>query len=115
MQNRTKDIRLGERRQFELAVQISWHTRSGEARIIKARCLDISDQGARIECEQPIDLRTSVYLQAPSFGLMGNATVRYCRRSGLKHAIGLMFNSPVSLADRGRKRCLDQRPEDQER
>ena len=62
-----EDIRTGERRPFQGAVQVSWQTRSGEMKTIRAKCLDLSDQGARIECDSPIDLRTNVYLQAPGF------------------------------------------------
>ena len=101
-----KQIRKDERRPFQCAVQISWQTRSGEVQTMRARCLDLSSHGARVECEQPIDLRANVYLQAPSQGLMGNATVRYCRRAGVKYMIGLLFSAAISQADRGRKRCL---------
>ena len=104
----TGDIRAGERRPFQGAVQVSWQTRSGEMKTIRAKCVDLSDLGARIECDAPIDLHTNVYLQAPAYGLMGNASVRYCRRSGIKHIVGLLFSSVVSQADQGRKRCLVQ-------
>jgi hypothetical protein len=104
-----RDIRSGERRPFEGAVQVSWQTRSGEMQTIRAKCVDLSDQGARIECESPIDFRANVYVQAPAYGLMGNASVRYCRRSGMKHIIGLLFNSPAGEADQGRKRLIQSR------
>ena len=100
------DIRKGERRPFQGAVKVSWQDRSGEIKMIQAKCLDLSDQGARIECIQPIEVRTNVYLQAPAFGLMGNASVRYCLRTATKHIVGLLFSSAVSQADEGRKRCL---------
>ncbi|MGA2133959.1 MAG: PilZ domain-containing protein [Bryobacteraceae bacterium] len=101
-----KDIRQGARHPFQGAVQISWQDQAGEKRMIRAKCLDLSDTGICILCEQPMNTRTSVYVQAPAYGLMGNATVRYCRRSGLKHTIGLMFSSATSQAETGRKRCL---------
>jgi hypothetical protein len=101
-----KGIRRSERHPFQGAIQVSWQNRSGETRMARAKCLDLSDQGVRIVCEQPIELRTNVYVQAPAYGLMGNATVRYCRRLGAKHAIGLMFSSAVSQAETGRIRCL---------
>jgi len=111
----TEDVRAGERRPFKGAVRVSWQTRSGEMKTIAAKCVDLSDQGARIECELPIDLHTNVYLQAPAYGLLGNASVRYCRRSGIRHVVGLLFSSVVSQADRGRKRCLDQSQQGAER
>jgi hypothetical protein len=106
----TENIRNGERRAFQGAVQVSWQARSGETRTIRAKCVDLSEQGARIECEPPIEFRTQVYLQAPAHGLMGNATVRYCRRSGLKHIVGLLFSSPAGEADQGRKRLIRNLP-----
>lgn len=98
--------RHDERRPFECPVTVSWHTRAGEIRSARARCVDLSPQGARIECGQPIEVRTNVYMQAPTHGLMGDASVRYCIRCGLKYMIGLMFSSASSLADQGRKHCL---------
>jgi hypothetical protein len=106
----TQDIRGGERRPFQGAVKVSWQTRSGEMKTIRAKCVDFSDQGARIECEQPIDFLANVYLQAPGYGLMGNASVRYCRRSGLKYIVGLLFSSAASQADQGRKHLILNQP-----
>ena len=105
-----RNNRVGERHPFEGVVQVSWQTRSGETRSMRAKCTDVSDQGARIECAQPIDWRTNVYLQAPAYGLMGNATVRYCRRSGMKHIVGLLFSSSASQADEGRKALIRRLP-----
>jgi hypothetical protein len=104
------NIRGSERRPFQGAVQVTWQVRTGEVKMVRAKCVDLSDLGVRIECDQPIEVRTNVYVQAPAFGLMGNASVRYCRRSGIKHIVGLMFSSAASQADMGRKRCLDQTP-----
>ena len=107
---RVGDVRTGERRPFQGVVQVSWQTRAGATRIIRAQCTELSDEGARIECGDPIDLGTRVYLQAPAHGLMGTASVRYCRRSGLKHIVGLLFSAPASQADQGRKRLIRTTP-----
>jgi hypothetical protein len=104
------DIRAGERRQFQGEVRVSWQDRSGQMTTVRAKCTDLSDLGARIETESPIEFRTQVYLQAPAHGLMGTATVRYCRRSGLKHIVGLLFSSVASQADQGRKRLIRKQP-----
>jgi hypothetical protein len=107
---RTSDIRTGERWAFQGVVQISWQTQSGEMKTVRAKCLDLSEQGARVECESPIDFRMNVYLQAPAYGLMGNATVRYCRRSGMKHIVGLLFSSAAREAEQGRRRLILSQP-----
>lgn len=105
---RTKEVRKGERRPFQGTVQISWQNRSGETRTVRAKCLDVSGEGARVECECAMDFRTNVYVQAPAHGLMGNATVRYCRSSGIKHIIGLHFGSAISQAETGLKRMVNE-------
>ena len=106
----TKDIRAGERRPFDGAVLVSWQSRSGETKTVRAKCVDFSQQGARIVCESAIDFRANVFVQAPAFGLKGNASVRYCRRSGTKHIVGLLFSAAVSQAEQGRKRLNQDQP-----
>jgi hypothetical protein len=96
--------RREERYPLTCALQISWQRASGETCTARATCQDVSLRGARVECSEPIMTRSSVYLSAPSYGLMGNATVRYCRRKGLKYAIGLEFTWAAALAEEGRKR-----------
>ncbi|HVN04671.1 MAG TPA: hypothetical protein VMT86_09660 [Bryobacteraceae bacterium] len=107
-------MRVSERRPVRGAIQISWEAPSGEIKRVRATCVDVSDEGVRVTCEQPIALRTNCYLQAPAFGLMGNATVRFCRRSGLKHTIGFMFSWAPSQADAGRKRLAGNLPDGSE-
>ena len=104
--------RIGEgarkenRQSLVCALQLSWQATGGETRTVRATCLDISPQGARIECSQKIGARTNVYLQAAAYGLMGNASVRYCRPNGLKYHIGLEFTWAAALAEAGRKKAL---------
>jgi hypothetical protein len=90
------------------ALHISWQRATGETCNTRATCREVSLHGARIECPEPLVVRSSVYLSAPSYGLMGNATVRYCRRYGLKYAIGLEFTWAAALAEEGRKRILSE-------
>jgi hypothetical protein len=107
---RIRDLRASQRRPFNSPVLVSWEIGSGDMKTVRATCTDLSDQGARIECEPAIECRTSVYVQAPAFGMMGQASVRYCRRSGMKHVIGLLFNAPASQADQGRKYLIESQP-----
>jgi hypothetical protein len=74
--------RREERYPLACTVQISWQRASGESCTTRATCRDVSLHGARVECGELLSARSSVYLSAPSFGLMGNATVRYCRPTG---------------------------------
>lgn len=114
-QENSTNIRKGERRTFQGALQVSWQARGQDMKVLRAKCLDISDHGARIESTEPIEVRTNALIQAPAFGFMGNATVRYCRRAGVKYIIGFQFSSAVSQADRGRQRCLTETQPDAEK
>jgi hypothetical protein len=107
---RTKGARAGERRQFSGTVLISWHDRSGQTKTVRAKFVDLSDDGAKVVCEPAMDFQTTVFVQAPDHGVMGNASVRYCRRLGLKHVIGLLFSAPASQADQGRKVIANSQP-----
>jgi hypothetical protein len=98
-----------ERRPFQCAVQVSWQTRSGESKFARGKFLDISPQGGGIESNEPIEPRTIVYLQAPGCRPIGNASVRYCVRCGLKYHIGLLFSAATKLADAARQKCLHER------
>ena len=99
---RTRDT--NERRRFQPEAQVSWQTRSGENKIARAKFVDLSLQGAGIESAEPIEPRTPVYLQGLGCGAIGNASVRYCVRSGLKYRIGLLFSTAPALADVARQR-----------
>ena len=66
---------------------------------MRATCLDVSSHGACIECGEPIEIRAHLNLQAPAYGLMGNASVRYCKPAGRKYRIGLEFSWAATLAD----------------
>jgi len=103
---RGRQARREERYPMTCALQISWQRPNGESCTVRATCREVSPHGARVECTEPLIARSSVYLSAPSFGLMGNATVRYCRRQGMKYAVGLEFTWAATLAEEGRRRAL---------
>ena len=96
--------RREERHRLACGLQVSWQRASGGTCSTRATCLNVSLRGALVECSEPIVARSSVYLSAPSYGLMGNAPVRYCRRKGMKFVIGLEFTWAAALAEEGRKR-----------
>lgn len=101
--------RAHERRPFQCDAQVSWQTRSGERKFARVRFVDLSLPGAGIESTEPIEPQTMVYLQASGYGAIGNASVRYCVRAGLKYRIGLLFSAPAKWADFARQKYLDQR------
>jgi hypothetical protein len=101
-----RGTRREDRYPLGCVVQVSWQLASGEMRTVRGVCLDVSAQGPRTECGQPLEARSNIYLQAPTYGLMGNASVRYCRRHGLKYHIGLEFTWAGAFAEAGRKKAL---------
>jgi len=105
----TKYLRSNDRRPLQGAVRIAWPGASGAIMGLRGKCLDFSENGLRVECDQALDKGTHVYLDASAFGLMGNAQVRHCRRAGLKYVIGFQFSSAASLADSGRRRLIQDR------
>jgi PilZ domain len=103
------------RNPFYSPVEISWQTQAGETKTARAECLDLSTHGARIQCRQPLEIHSTICLRAPGRGLMGNASVRYCLRTGFGYLVGVAFFSAASQADEGRKRCLLQSQAETER
>ena len=101
-------MRRHARLPFEGQMQVSWKDSRGQVQSVRAKCLDLSAEGARLETDTPIPARTSITLHSARYGSMGTASVRHCARHGLKYSIGVEFTSPSALADQGRKRCLEQ-------
>ena len=101
-------MRRHARLPFEAQMQISWKDARGRVQNLRAKCLDLSAEGARLEIDTPIPARTSITLQSARYGSLGTASVRHCVRQTLKYSIGVEFTSALALAGTGRKRCLDE-------
>lgn len=101
-------LRRHARLPFETQVQVSWKDARGRVQSLRARCLDLSAEGARLETDSPIPARTSIALQSARYGSLGTASVRHCVRQTLKYSIGVEFTSSLTLANQGRRRCLDE-------
>ncbi len=91
-----------------LLLNVSWKDSRSNVQKIRAKCLDLSAEGARLETAVPIPLRTTVTLHCDRYGSLGAASVRHCVRKVLKYSIGLEFNSSLTLANQSRKRCLQE-------
>ena len=99
-------MRRHSRLPFETQMQLSWKDARGKLQRVRAKCLDLSAEGARLETDTPIPARTSVSLDSTRYGALGTASVRHCVRDTLKYSIGVEFTSSLPLAGSGRKRCL---------
>lgn len=84
----SKDSRRHRRIPYLGPIQISWES-YGQTRFAQGKCLDISENGLRIEVPIPVPVRTSIVLRAERIQLSGSATVRYSTRYGAKYILGI--------------------------
>jgi len=88
-------------------MQISWKDARGAVQKLRAKCLDLSAEGARLEITALIPARTSITLDSPRYGSLGTASVRHCARHNLTYSIGVEFTSSLALAGQARRRCME--------
>jgi hypothetical protein len=89
-----KNIRRHRRIPYSGPVRISWEEH-GQARFATGKCLDISEDGMRIESPLAIPRGTSIHLAADRIKLAGAAIVKHTDRRGSKHLLGLELSSAV--------------------
>jgi hypothetical protein len=94
------------RYRVDFPVFLAWQDKRGTVHRSQARCLDISASGAHMETIDPFPPQTCVVVHSDGFGRMGHASVRYCRRVGMKYRVGLQFTSALALSDAMRKKFL---------
>ena len=97
-----------ERYKVDFPVFLAWQDKQGLARRVTGRCTDLSGSGAHVETKDQFAPQTQVLMASESFGRMGHATVRYCRRDGMKYKVGLSFTSMLQLSDPVRKKIVEQ-------
>lgn len=94
-----KDIRRHRRVPLPGVVRVSWQDSGGNPRFANGRCIDLSASGMRLEMPEPVPLRSYVSVSAPKLGIVSNASVRHCARSGGKCVVGLEFSSALNVKD----------------
>jgi hypothetical protein len=87
MQQQRKDQRHSSNSFFAL----SWQDPAGQTQSARARCVNVSKSGLRLESGERLDPGATVRLEGEHHGFCGRATVRYCVRHGESFAIGLEF------------------------
>jgi hypothetical protein len=93
---------------FKARMQVSWKDSRGRVQSQSATCLDLSAEGARLETDAAIPVRTIITLDSVRHGSLGTASVRHCVRHTLNYSIGVEFTSLRALAGQGRKSCLEE-------
>jgi curved DNA-binding protein len=89
---RQHETRRHRRRPVDCELSVSWQDRVGNTRFIRARGLDVSEVGARIESDERIEPNSYVFINMDQYGLAGSASVRHCTRRDGKFVIGLEMN-----------------------
>ena len=85
-------IRRSERLTTEGLVEVTWKDRFGQEKFAKARSLDVSEKGMRIEMPEALERQNYVTIRSNALSLHGTASVRSCTRKGTKYLIGLEFS-----------------------
>jgi hypothetical protein len=111
-----KDLRRSRRYDVDGdTLRVSWLGLNGELKVIQqARVLNVSEEGMAFELPEPAQLVSRVKLQSDKHKLLGEGTVRHCRRVGSKYVVGVEFSDglrwrapddsvlePISLSDLG--------------
>jgi hypothetical protein len=96
------------RYRVNLPVYLMWQQKDGTVRRSAGKCLNLSASGALVETDYPLEPQTGLIVHSESFGRIGHAAVRYCRRQTMKYQVGLLFTASLGLADSVRRRIFDQ-------
>ncbi len=94
-----KEARRHHRRTIDCEVSLTWEDGRGELKFLRARGLDLSQSGLRVESAESIQASSVVYFSMDEYGLVGTACVRHVTRRGLKYSIGLEFLDQTSKSD----------------
>jgi hypothetical protein len=70
-------------------VRLTWEDSRGEIRFAQGKCIDISEDGLRIESVTMIPAGARVMLNAERIKLAGSATARHGTRYGGRFTVGL--------------------------
>jgi len=89
-----KELRKEKRRTIAGEVGISWQDSNGLRQFRNVRGVDLSESGVSVESPVPLEVGSYVQVHAEDYGFSWPARVRYCRRRGAKHVIGLEFRKP---------------------
>jgi PilZ domain len=90
----SKETRRYRRIPYSGSVRVSWES-AGGARFASGKCIDLSENGLRIELPVSIPPRTRVQLTTDRVGVAGSASVKNSERFGAKFIIGLEFTETL--------------------
>ena len=97
----SKNNRRHRRIPYVGPLRISWEE-LGQQCFAQARCIDISEEGMRVDVARPVRLGTRILLSAERLKVSGAADVRHTDRSGGRYLLGLNLSqalAPSKLAE----------------
>jgi hypothetical protein len=97
------ECRTSTRQPFDTPVDLTFRDGSGRITQGRARCVDISEHGARIAYYQPIVLPAVMQIRFESNGAVKMGHVRHCTPNGAQYDIGIQFLSPEELRGLAKK------------
>jgi hypothetical protein len=89
-----KNHRRHRRIPYLAPVRISWEEQ-GLPSFAIARCIDLSEEGMRIEVAQAVRPGTRLQIAAEHFKFTGSASVRRVDRRGSKYMLGLQLTQAM--------------------
>jgi hypothetical protein len=92
------DLRRHTRAQARSIVQLMWKDQLGNEKYTKARALDISQSGMRVEVPERIPERSYITFRSDELSLHGTGSVRTCRGKGIKYVVGVEFSGIMKIA-----------------
>jgi hypothetical protein len=97
---RPRGIMVNERRAFPrlplaFRASIKLQKRDGSTATIKVRGSNLTTFGAQVISGYPLPPGSAVFINLPSYKLLGLAHVVHCKAHRLKYCIGLEFRSPL--------------------
>jgi cytochrome c peroxidase len=87
------NLRRHNRTQARSIVQIVWKDHLGNEKYTKARTLDVSQSGMRVEVPERIPERSYVTFRSDELSLQGTGSVRTCHGKGIKFVVGVEFSA----------------------
>jgi len=87
------NLRRHDRIETRSLIQLVWKDQLGNEKFTKARTLDVSESGLRLEVPERIPERSYVTFRVDELSLHGTASVRSCQGKGIKFIVGLEFSA----------------------
>ncbi len=84
--------RRDDRIPTEQLIEVTWKDRYGQEKFVKARTLNVSQSGMKIEMPEPLEKLAYVTFRSSALSLHGTASVRSCTRQATKYLVGLEFS-----------------------